>query len=132
MPDAPILPAFVRANFPDQSARVALGLGGDIAEGLNSFITQATASYTIGKNAPYTEKLSKRSYTPAALDTLLADLEDLTAAETDQTEAEGEALGDTQDRDEAYNALKAYMKEIKGTLRGALKGQPDLLAKLGL
>lgn len=121
-----------RANFPEPAARTALGLSGDLAEGFNAFITQATASYTIGKKPPYTEKLSKRSYTPAKLDALLADLETLTQSEADQTEAEGAAEGDTATRDEAYAKLKEFTAEFKGTMRGALRGQPDLLAKLGL
>jgi len=121
-----------RANFPDRADRVALGLIGDIAEGFNSFITQATASYTAGKKPPYTEKLSKRSYTPAKLDELLATLDALSDAEADQTESEGAAIGDTAARDEAYEKLKDFMAELKGTLKGALRGQSDLLAKLGL
>ena len=42
------------------------------------------------------------------------------------------ATEDTSARDTADNALKDYMKEFKGTARGGLRGNPGLLAKLGL
>ncbi len=61
-----------------------------------------------------------------------AQLDDLTATGGDQDEAVGDAIDDTADRDTAYEALKAYMKELKGTARGALRRKNGLLAKLGL
>lgn len=121
-----------RSNFPEPGARTALGLTGDIAEGFDTFITQATGSYTAGLEAAYTATLARRGYSPAVLGTKIAALEALTEAETDQTEAEGAAEGDTEARDLAYTALKTYMKVFRGTVKGALKGKSGLLAKLGL
>lgn len=43
-----------------------------------------------------------------------------------------DALEDTAARDHAYESLRTYMKELKGTAKGALRSHHDLLAKLGL
>ena len=73
--------------------------------------------------------------------TLLDNLDDLTGtggdqdtAERDAIEdtAERDAIEDTAERDATYAALKTFMKELKGTARGALRGKPGLLAKLEL
>ncbi len=40
------------------------------------------------------------------------------------------ASEDPAERAAAYEALKTFMKELKGTARGALRGKPGLLAKL--
>lgn len=45
---------------------------------------------------------------------------------------EGDAMTATNERDEDHAAMKAAIKPIKGTLKGALRKRPDLLAKLGL
>ena len=50
----------------------------------------------------------------------------------DQDEALGDAIDDPAQRDAAYDALKTFMKELKGTARGALRAKPGLLAKLEL
>jgi hypothetical protein len=76
--------------------------------------------------------MTKRNYAPARLDALIAAIDDLVASETDQTEAEGDAMTTTLERDEAYAAMKDAIRPIKGTLKGALRNQPALLAKLGL
>ena len=67
-----------RAGFPAQGDRVALGITGDIPDNLSKFITAAKVSYAAGKTAPFTEKLTKRGYAPAALDTHIGDLNNLT------------------------------------------------------
>ena len=61
--------------------------------------------------------------------TLLDNLDDLTGTGGDQDTAERDAIEDTAERDATYAALKTFMKELKGTARGALRGKPGLLAK---
>jgi hypothetical protein len=39
---------------------------------------------------------------------------------------------DASGRNEAYNTLKEYMKEIKGVIRTVFRKQPDVLEELGL
>ena len=51
---------------------------------------------------------------------------------SDHEERKGDAIVDTSQRDTTYDALRAYMKELKGVAKGALRGKHDLLAKLGL
>ncbi len=96
------------------------------------FITVADAGYTAAGKDPYKTKLTKRGYPATRLATLRAQLDDLTGFGGEQDEAEGDAIDDTGARDTAYKALKEYMKELKGTARGALRGKHGLLAKLGL
>lgn len=121
-----------RAAFPADAARTGLSLRGDVPDDTGRFITLADTSYTAAGQDPYKTKLTKRGYPTTRLTTLLAQLDDLTSTGGEQDEALGDAIEDTTARDEAYNALKAYMKELKGTARGALRGKNGLLAKLGL
>jgi hypothetical protein len=121
-----------RNNFPSAADRTALGLSGDIPDGFDALMTHIKAAYQTAKKAPYTTIMTKRNYAPARLDTLIQAIDDLVADETDQTEAEGDAMTATKERNDAYAAMKAAIKPIKGTLKGALRKRPDLLAKLGM
>lgn len=58
-------------------------------------------------------------------------LHDLTSTSGEQDQAQGDAIGDTSVRDAAYDALRTYMKELKGVAKGALRGKHSLLSKLG-
>jgi hypothetical protein len=69
---------------------------------------------------------------PARLTTLLANLDSFTEDKSKKDEAAGEAIDSTGERNTAYVALRAYMKELKGVARGALRGKPGLRAKLEL
>jgi len=121
-----------RNNFPSAADRTALGLSGDIPEGFDALMTHIKAAYQTAKKEPYTALMTKRNYAPARLDTLIQAIDDLVQDEADQTEAEGDAMKATSERNEAYAAMKAAIKPIKGTLKGALRKRPDLLAKLGM
>jgi hypothetical protein len=121
-----------RNNFPSAADRTALGLSGDIPDAFDALMTHIKAAYETAKKAPYTALMTKRNYAPARLDTLIQAIDDLVTDETDQTEAEGDAMTATRERNEAYAAMKAAIKPIKGTLKGALRNRPDLLAKLGM
>jgi hypothetical protein len=124
--------AIARAGFTAKADRIALSLTGDVPEDTSRFITLATASYHAGQKPPYDVKLSRRGYSAPALDEHLAALEALTLTIAGHDETQGDAIADTATRDTAYHALKEFMKELKGTARGALRSQPALLAKLGL
>lgn len=121
-----------RPSFPDRADRLALGLTGDVPEDTGRFITLALASYGAAGKAPQSAKLTKRGYPAAVLDPLITSLNALTATAGDQDEAQGGAIGNTAARDAAYDALRKFMKELKGVAKGALRGKPALLAKLGL
>jgi hypothetical protein len=121
-----------RNNFPSVADRAALGLSGDIPDGFNTLMTHIKAAYTAAKGPAYTALMTKRGYSPAVLNGLIATIDNLIADETDQTEAEGSAETKTLERDEAYQAMKDALRPIKGTLKGALRKRPDMLAKLGM
>ena len=75
--------------------------------------------------------MTKRGYTPAILAAHISSLQSLTGTAGDQDQAQGDAIEDTSVRDGAYEALKSYMKELKGVAKGALRGKHSLLSKLG-
>ncbi len=101
-----------------------------LAYATDPFLTTADTSYAAGQKAPYTEKLTKRGYSPARLQQLAATIDTLTNAISDQNEAEGQAINTTATRNTAYKVLQSFMRELKGTSKGALRGKPALLAKL--
>jgi hypothetical protein len=121
-----------RAAFPTQADRIALGLTGDVPEDFQRFVTAAHTSYTNAGKPAYTAKMSKRNYAPARLTTLLENLDGFTEDKSKKDEAAGEAIDSTGERNTAYVALRAYMKELKGVARGALRGKHGLRAKLEL
>jgi hypothetical protein len=121
-----------RAAFPATADRTGLSVRGDVPDDIERFTTLAEASYTAAGQDPFKIKLTKRGYPATRLTTLRAALDDLTATGGDQDESVGDAIDDTDARDKAYQALKTFMKELKGTARGALRGKNGLLAKLGL
>lgn len=121
-----------RAAFPNPSDQVALSITSEIPEDTGKFITLATASYLAADKPPYAEKLTRRGYNHALLTQHLATLKNLTGTASDHEEEKGDAIEDTAARDHAYDSLRTYMKELKGTAKGALRGKHDLLSKLGL
>ncbi len=130
--DYAVFREIARASFPAPADRTALALSGDVPEDMDRFLTMATTSYTNGGQAPYIAKLTKRNYAPARLTTLLGAVTQLDKDESERDQAGGDAIDDTKDRDDAYDTLRAWMKECKGVMRGALKGQHGQLAKLKL
>jgi hypothetical protein len=120
-----------RASFPDDADRLALSLTGDVPEHAGRFITLALASFGAADKPPQATKLAKRGYPPEKLAPLITALEDLTGNAGQQDQAQGDAIEDTAERDAAYDALRDFMMELKGVAKGALRGKPALLSKLG-
>ena len=130
-----------RAVFPALSDRVNLRVMGDVPDDLQRFINMAHTAYTTAAEEPFAEKLSKRGYPADRLKSLhefLDALAWLDAAHEAASEAaedgadEPPAAHGKEERDAAYNELKAFMKEIKGVTRAAFRKDPEMLAKLGL
>lgn len=121
-----------RAAFPADADRTGLSLRGDVPDDTGRFITLAETSYGAAGKDPYKTKLTKRGYPATRLATLLENLDDLTGTGGEQDQSLGDAIEETSGRDIAYEALKEFMKELKGTARGALRGKNGLLAKLEL
>ena len=124
-----------RAAFPTLDARLDLRVMGDVPEDLQRFINVAHAGYDAGSASPFTDKLSKRGYTPEKLKALSDSLDRLAsldgALDAAEEAAEGEGA-DTTARDSAYVELKDYMKEIKGVSRAVFRKRPETLSKLAL
>ena len=128
-----------RAVFPELPDRVNLRATADALEDLQRFINAAHAGYVAASKEPYTEKLSKRGYPPARLETLLREIDVLATldaaheiAEADGAADDGSEAADTQERDRTYLELKTFMKELKGVCRALFRKSPETLATLGL
>ena len=121
-----------RAAFPAQADRIGLGLTGNVPQDLQKFITLAHTSYTNAKQDPWTTKMTTRNYAKARLDALNADLTALSGSESASNIAAGAAEEDTAARDNAYNALKEWIKEAHGVARGAFRKNAGALTKLNL
>lgn len=110
--------------------RTTLGAGGTVFRDKQKFITQATAAYDNAALPAYAATLAEFGYPAAALAAARATLDAYSKADTDQNAVGGDATKATADRNAAYQALKAYMKQIKGIAKVALRKRPDLLKKL--
>lgn len=121
-----------RAAFPAQADRVALGLTGNVPHDLQKFVTLAHTSYTNAAKAPHTTKMTKRGFSTDALTTLSRGLDSLSGTDSQNAIATGEAQEATGARDDAYDALKEFIKEASGVARGALRGNGGALTKLKL
>ena len=123
-----------RAAFPSLSDRVNLRVIGDPPEDLQRFINAAYSGYEAARAEPYAGRLAKRGFPAAKLDALCNGLDVLATLNVASEIAEGDSADDpdTGDRDTAYNALKEFMKEMKGVSRAAFRKNPEALEKLGL
>ena len=128
-----------RAVFPELNDRVNLRATADMLEDLQRFINAAHAGYVAASQPPYAEKMSKRGYPLARLETLLREIDVLATldtaqglAEADSAETAENAPADTEDRDRTYEELKEFMKELKGVSKAIFRKQPETLAMLGL
>jgi len=114
------------------SDRMGLGADGKMTRDTQKLVTNATAAYQAAQKEPYTELLSKRSYTVARLNNAIAALKTLTNYDNAYTGAKAVAKGTTSARDEAFDALSNWASEFRTNARLALEKEPVLLAKLGL
>lgn len=115
-----------------ESDRKTLGADGKMTRDVQKLVTNATAAYQTAQKAPYTELLSKRSYTVERLNKLIAALRTLVAYDNAFTGAKAIAKETTKARDEAFDALNDWISEFRTNARLALKDQPVLIEKLGL
>ena len=128
-----------RAVFPTIPDRITLCATADALEDLQRFINAAHAGYVAASKEPYTEKMSKRGYPPARLETLLREIDVLATLDTahavaaaDGTADDGSEAADTEERDRTYLELKTFMKELKGVCQALFRKNPETLAVLGL
>lgn len=82
-----------RATFKAAGDRASLGLNGTAPKDLEKFITAAKASYGTGKKAPFTELLTKRGYSPAAIDAELAGIDGVSGLANAVSSAQGRRKG---------------------------------------
>ena len=115
------------------AARVALGLNGDIPQDTEQFMSHARASYTAAlENAEYLDALSVYNYSVERVRGLLTQIEMLYAPLAAANQAKSEALRATQVRNEAFAAMDDWYVRFKTIARFAMRGRPDLKARLGL
>ncbi len=121
-----------RGCFPSRADRVALHVVGDVPDDVSGFLTMATLAYQATLSEPYASKLAKRGYGTSRLQQLSAGLESLNHMAAEKVGTYGSAMSQTAARDEAYEELRAFMREWKSVARGSLRTQPLVLRRLGL
>jgi hypothetical protein len=121
-----------RAVFPGKTDWTSLGLNGAAPKDLQKFLTAAKSSYDAGKKAPYTAGLTKRGYSPAAIDAQLAGIKSVSDLSKTQGIAAGAAQKATTTRDTNFKALQAWTKEFRKIVKRTLRERPDLAGKLEL
>lgn len=119
-----------RVSFPLAADHVALGLNGKAPADTEKFLTTAIASYSAGKKAPYTAKLTVRGYAPAAIEAELQGLKAVGNFAKAAKNAKGAAEKATITRNAAAKALKEWTAEFRKVAKRTLRGRPDLLAAL--
>ena len=113
------------------NARAALVIPVRDLQDLQKFVTDVTAAYnTALARTTYMTALSKRGYTPDAVQAELAKLAALTEASAAFDAAVTEATRATADRNAAVKALKAWWAEFYAVSQVSLKDRPDLLKLL--
>ncbi|MFT3781002.1 MAG: hypothetical protein QM790_03235 [Nibricoccus sp.] len=112
--------------------RKTLGADGKVTKDFQKFVTNATAAFQAAQKPPYTELLTKRSYSVARLNIAIAELATLAEYNAKFTGAKALAKGATSARNEAFDALNTWLSEFKTNARLALKNKPVLLGKLGV
>jgi len=112
------------------SDRTALKVTGTVPFDKQKMITAARASYQAAQAEPYASVLAIYGYPAGAITKALKALDAYSKADTDQNSAVGDAVKATADRNAAVKALDAYMKQIRGIAKVALRQRPDLLKKL--
>jgi hypothetical protein len=110
--------------------RVALKVNGTLPTDKQKFITLARASYEAAQQPPYAATLATYGFPAATITAALAALDAYSKADTDQNTAIGAATKATADRNAAVKALDAYMKQLRGIAKVALRKRPDLFKKL--
>ncbi len=121
-----------RAVYPTSAEQIALGLKGSTPQDLQKFLTAAKSSYAAGKTATYSAKLTKRGYSPAAIDAQLAGIKSVSDLSKTQLLAVGAAKKATDTRDKAFGLLKEWVSEFRKIAKRVLRTRPDLLGKLAL
>lgn len=120
-----------RIVFPSADANEALALRGTLPEDFNVLVTLASQSYSAASKAPYTAKLSKRSYNVDRLKALTAEIDSLVEKGSERNSAKGGAIKATSDRNKAYAAFREFIVEFRGLVRIEMEGHPGAKTKMG-
>ena len=125
--------AMARLALKTSAARTALGLNSEIPLDTEQFMSQARAGYAAAlENAEYLEALTAYGYAVERIRGLLTQIEMLYAPLAAANQAKSGALRATQVRNEAFAAMDDWYVRFKTIARFAMRGRPDLKARLGL
>ena len=116
-----------RGLFPNKETRSELALKGSVPEDRNEFLSIARNSINNARNEPYAARFSEFGYDGAMLDTINGKLDALTESNAAQNNTIIEAVQATKERDEAYAALAAWMKQFRKVAKAALRHDVELL-----
>ena len=122
----------VRAIFSSKPDHAALGIDDKVPADAQKLVTTARASYSAASEAPFSASLSKFGWSKGAINSAQAELDGLSAAESSQKAAIGAAVQARADRDAAFDALDAWMKQFRRIAKVALREEPGLKRMIGL
>jgi vacuolar-type H+-ATPase subunit H len=119
-----------RAIFGEEADRTALGLNGRVPGDLQKFITVARASYGAAAGTTYAGALATYGYPAPTLQAASDTLDYLAQTDEAQAKAIGTATGGTGDRDAAFEALQAWVRQFRTIAKVAFRSKPELGKKL--
>ncbi|WKN30964.1 hypothetical protein PZB74_18580 [Porifericola rhodea] len=97
---------------------------------VDQWLERAKTFYTVILDD--TTKMNAFGISVSELDQMLAEVEALIASRQDQISSKGEAQNATQQRNDAFDALDAWMRDFRKAARFAMRDEPQLLESLGI
>jgi hypothetical protein len=125
--------ATARTIFKDDATLSALGLAAKIPFDTQKFAAAAAAGYRTALGTPDSlAELGKYGFGKPMIESGLAAIEEMIAADNAHEAAKAEAVRATKHRDATSAALKAWMSQFRGMAKIATRSRPDLAKKLGI
>lgn len=121
----------VRGLYAKKADRTALGADGEMPKDRDLAISTMRTGLTNAQTAPYATKLATYGYPAPAIAALLAEVAQWESAINAHATAKGASTGTTEQRNEAYKAMKDWKTQFLPIAKRALKGIPGALAGLG-
>lgn len=122
----------LRTLYADDAPRTALGVTGPrAATDRDAFLTQARATLDVARRAPYADALADAGVTGDDLDALAEELDALEEAARARVSASGAQSAATASRDDASDALQAWITRFRRLLRPIFRDASAVAARVG-
>ena len=126
------LRSILRAVYDDAPTRTALGVAAPrSATDRDAFFTETRATLHAARRAPYAAALADAGVTSDDLAALAETLDALETAAQARVSASGVQTTSTASRDEASDALQAWITRFRRLLRPTFRDAPAVAARIG-